>query len=238
MDRNRLEGWLQSGLSLTEIGELVGRDPSTVGYWCKKYGLEPNGRSAHAARGALTREQLRPLVATGMTHRAIAEAVDRSVATVRYWLSVHGLETARRLRRDEVEAALAAGDGTVVRRCRHHGETEFALVGPEKRPRCKKCRSAAVARKRRRLKRLLVHERGGSCALCGYDRCLAALQFHHLDPDTKAFGIAHRGFTRSLAAAREEAAKCVLLCSNCHAEVEVGAASLPESIDRADPAAA
>ena len=45
MDRDRLEGWLQSGLSLTEIGELVGRDPSTVGYWCKKYGLEPNGRS-------------------------------------------------------------------------------------------------------------------------------------------------------------------------------------------------
>ncbi len=238
MDRDRLEGWLQSGLSLTEIGELVGRDPSTVGYWCKKYGLEPNGRATHAARGALTREQLRPLVATGMTHRAIAEVVDRSVATVRYWLAVHGLDTARRLRREEVEAALAAGDTTVVRRCRHHGETEYALVGTEKRPRCKKCRSEAVARKRRRLKRVLVKERGGSCALCGYDRCLAALQFHHLDPDTKAFGIAHRGFTRSLAAARAEAAKCVLLCSNCHAEVEVGAASLPESIDRADPAAA
>ena len=33
---------------------------------------------------------------------------------------------------------------------------------------------------------------------------------------------AARGVTRSLAAARAEAAKCVLLCANCHAEVEAG----------------
>ena len=36
-----------------------------------------------------------------------------------------------------------------------------------------------------------------------------------------------RGITRSLAKLREEAAKCVLLCANCHAELEVGATALP-----------
>jgi len=40
-------------------------------------------------------------------------------------------------------------------------------------------------------------------------------------------GLAKRGFTRSIEKMRAEAAKCVLLCSNCHAEVEAGIATLP-----------
>ena len=71
---------------------------------------------------------------------------------------------------------------------------------------------------------MLVEEAGGRCALCGYARCIGALHFHHVDPQTKSFGLSSRGFARSLAAARREAAKCVLLCANCHAEVESGVA--------------
>ena len=56
---------------------------------------------------------------------------------------------------------------------------------------------------------------------------MAALQFHHLDATAKEFQISERGVTRSIAAARAEAAKCVLLCANCHAEVEAGAATIP-----------
>jgi hypothetical protein len=63
--------------------------------------------------------------------------------------------------------------------------------------------------------------------LCGYDRCSAALTFHHVDPSTKKFGIAAGGLARALSKLREEAAKCVLLCANCHAEVEAGISSLP-----------
>ncbi len=65
-------------------------------------------------------------------------------------------------------------------------------------------------------------EFGGACRCCGYDRCVSALAFHHLDPRTKRFQIGGRGLARSLDALREEAAKCVLLCANCHAEVEAG----------------
>jgi hypothetical protein len=36
-----------------------------------------------------------------------------------------------------------------------------------------------------------------------------------------------RGITRSLARLRAEAAKCVLLCANCHAEVEAEGIELP-----------
>ncbi len=65
-------------------------------------------------------------------------------------------------------------------------------------------------------------EAGGGCSICGYDRCAGALHFHHLDPATKRFAVGGQGLTRSRASLREEAAKCVLLCSNCHAEVEAG----------------
>ena len=58
-------------------------------------------------------------------------------------------------------------------------------------------------------------------------RCSSNRHFHHVDPAQKAFAVSLRGVTRSLAAARAEAAKCVLLCSNCHAEVEHGSAQLP-----------
>jgi len=82
-------------------------------------------------------------------------------------------------------------------------------------------------KRRREVKRVLVREAGGRCSICGYDRHVAALEFHHLDPSTKAFGLSVRGITRSLDELRAEAAKCVLLCANCHAEVEARFASLP-----------
>jgi hypothetical protein len=46
--------------------------------------------------------------------------------------------------------------------------------------------------------------------------------FHHLDPDEKLFELSRNVVTRSLRTAREEAAKCALVCANCHAEVESG----------------
>lgn len=63
--------------------------------------------------------------------------------------------------------------------------------------------------------------------LCGYSRFDAALQFHHVDPAAKSFALSREGVTRSLAKARQEAEKCVLLCANCHAEVEGGFVELP-----------
>ena len=64
----------------------------------------------------------------------------------------------------------------------------------------------------------------------GYDAYVGALQFHHMDPDSKTFGLSQGGFTRSLEAVRAETRKCVLLCSNCHAEVEGGFRALPSGL--------
>ena len=183
----------------------------------------------HAARGALTREELTSLVEEELSIGAIAAVVGRSKPTVRHWLKQYGLETYAqqgRLGKRSTRAAKAAGKATVVRRCRRHGVTEFWLEGRGY-YRCKRCRMERVSRRRRKMKLTLVAEAGGACALCGYDRCVGALHFHHVDPSTKQFHLSMQGVTRSLAAARAEMAKCVLLCANCHAEVEAGLAILP-----------
>ena len=115
-------------------------------------------------------------------------------------------------------------DGTAT--CPRHGITRFRRRA-EGGWRCLRCRAEAVSARRRVVKVKLVAEAGGKCALCGYTRSVAALHFHHVDPATKEFHIAQRGSARALAKARAEAAKCVLLCANCHAEVEGGVATLP-----------
>jgi hypothetical protein len=74
-----------------------------------------------------------------------------------------------------------------------------------------------------------VAEAGGCCIACGYSACPAALQFHHVDPSQKSFIVSREGATRGMAEARAEAQKCVLLCANCHAEVEVGFRELPKT---------
>jgi hypothetical protein len=77
------------------------------------------------------------------------------------------------------------------------------------------------------VKEILIAEAGGRCVLCGYDRAPRALEFHRVNPSDKAFDLSARGVTRSLQRSRSEAAKCVLLWSNCHAEVEDGVAFVP-----------
>ena len=65
---------------------------------------------------------------------------------------------------------------------------------------------------------MLIAYKGGKCERCGYDKSSRALEFHHLNPSEKDFGIS-KVLTRSIQSLKEEADKCVLLCSNCHAEI-------------------
>ena len=226
MDRDRLKAYLDQGWSLGQIGALENRDPSTVGYWVKKHGLVANGRHRFAPRGGVDAQRLRALIHQDLTIREIANELGLSESTVNYWLHRHGLRTSRsRGRKALALAALAAGDRTFVATCRRHGETEF-LAFKGGRSRCARCSSEAVHRHRRGVKRTLVEEAGGCCVLCGYARYHGALQFHHLDPALKKFGLSSRGVTRALDVARAEARKCELLCANCHAEVEAGVAGL------------
>ena len=116
---------------------------------------------------------------------------------------------------------------TEQRTCPRHGVTEFALYGRARpRWRCKRCIGEAVTRRLQRVKRELVDEAGGRCAVCGYDRCIINLHFHHVEPSKKSFAMTV-AMGKSIATFREEAKKCVLVCANCHGEIEAGLIESP-----------
>jgi Homeodomain-like domain len=230
MDKGWLKAQLAAGRSYEDLGREVGRHASTVSYWARRHGLTSTRVSLHAARGGIDRDLLAQLVEDGLSVRRIAERLERSSATVRHWLSEYGLQTQRARLRSPVEPSRA---GVAVRDCPRHGRTKFVRRGDEKGWRCLRCRSEAVTRRRQKVKDILVREAGGRCARCGYDRHVGALEFHHLDPVDKRFSLSQMGVARALDRAREEAGKCVLLCANCHAEVEAGMARVPFALNGA-----
>jgi hypothetical protein len=67
-------------------------------------------------------------------------------------------------------------------------------------------------------KQRAVDYKGGKCKLCGYDKYLAALEFHHRNPKCKDHTIHLRN---SWNKTKHELDKCDLLCANCHRETHV-----------------
>jgi hypothetical protein len=105
-----------------------------------------------------------------------------------------------------------------IKKCKIHGETEF-VKRSDGYFRCKKCAVDAVIKRRLVLKEKSIKYKGGSCELCGYNKSYRALEFHHLDSNEKDFGISEKGYTRSWEKVKIELDKCILVCSNCHAEI-------------------
>lgn len=72
------------------------------------------------------------------------------------------------------------------------------------------------------IKKKCINYLGGACLMCGYNKCIEALEFHHKDQSTKdptltnGRGINKRKCFETL---KEELNKCVLLCANCHREI-------------------
>lgn len=99
----------------------------------------------------------------------------------------------------------------------------------------------AVSENRRQKKMKAVEYKGGGCRVCKYDRCMDALQFHHLDPAEKDFHIS-KASAWAWSKIVKELDKCVLLCNRCHTEVHAGVLDLrqcltDEEIERAARAA-
>jgi hypothetical protein len=84
--------------------------------------------------------------------------------------------------------------------------------------RCKKCDSDTKRNKRQMQKKKAIQRLGGKCSICGYDKCDAALDFHHKDPNQKEFDPSY-GKRMHFDKFMEEIHKCILVCANCHREL-------------------
>jgi len=84
---------------------------------------------------------------------------------------------------------------------------------------------SAVIKRRKTLRKRALEYKGAKCQLCGYKKCTEALEFHHMGQ--KNFGISNKGYTRSWEKVKKELDGCIVLCANCHREVENGITQLP-----------
>lgn len=108
---------------------------------------------------------------------------------------------------------------SVMRYCDNCKETHTS-----KTPQYKYIKTARAKRKQHAINLL-----GGKCIVCGYNRCNRALEFHHINPNEKLFSISQI-ILRSKETMENELSKCVLLCSNCHMELEDGMINLDDFI--------
>ncbi|MBI4121643.1 MAG: hypothetical protein HY470_01655 [Candidatus Ryanbacteria bacterium] len=88
----------------------------------------------------------------------------------------------------------------------------------------------AVAKRRRKIKALAIAYKGGRCQVCGYRKYQGALDLHHINQKDKSFGIGDKGYTRSWQKVRAELDKCILVCANCHREVEGNIIKIPKRL--------
>ena len=79
--------------------------------------------------------------------------------------------------------------------------------------------SQATSDFRRNRKLNLIKVCGNQCNICGYNKAISALEFHHINPEEKNYSLASMGTCHQLEKDLEEVKKCILVCSNCHREI-------------------
>ena len=68
-------------------------------------------------------------------------------------------------------------------------------------------------------KKIMHRLKSNGCAICGYNKCDRALDFHHVNSEDKKFPLNVTGMKRKNKYIIEELNKCILLCKNCHYEI-------------------
>jgi hypothetical protein len=91
------------------------------------------------------------------------------------------------------------------------------------------CNTCRTTRSRQNKKRRAVEYMGGKCIVCNYDKCIAALHFHHIEPHDKEFGFSSN-MTKPFEVLQIELNKCIIVCSNCHSEVHAGLIEIDEYV--------
>ena len=156
----------------------------------------------------MKRSDLCSMLAGGLSIRKIAAARNTSYTNVRYWIRKHGLSP------NKVKRG---------RSCKC-GETDPLKFYARPRSTCMTCHNKYSHGRQIENKKWAVQIMGGKCKLCGYSKCIEALDFHHIDPSVKdgpnGNAAIRRGWSKKRIAA--EISKCILVCTNCHREIHSG----------------
>ena len=159
----------------------------------------------------MNKEDLRNAIADGISQRKIAEIYACSQTKIRHWLKKYDLLTSRR----------KEGEPKRCSCCKETKPVEEFFKREKGMPtsRCKKCLSTYSTARTKDSKLNMISYKGGRCIRCSYNRCQAALEFHHRDPTQKDINpsLLKNKILNSHVIA--EIDKCFFLCAGCHREL-------------------
>ena len=161
----------------------------------------------------MNKKELEKFVSKGLSTRELAQRFECSQTNIRYYLKKYGMKTDRSLKN--------LSETRVCPSCKQEksrGDFYFRRGSYGTSAYCKVCTNLQTVQRNRKLKRLAVEYKGGSCTICGYSTYDGALEFHHLDPSKKDFSLSSRKSKSLTLDIEQELDKCALLCSNCHKE--------------------
>lgn len=149
---------------------------------------------------SMDKKILQQLVKDGLSSHHIAKKLNISQTTSYYWIRRYNLTTQKK------------------HHCRKCGESNSSKFSPGRFTECRKCRVLEQKGRYKKYKKELIDYMGGKCQLCGYNKCMAALDFHHKNPEEKNPNWKNiRSWTPSKS--KKEIDKCILVCRNCHSEI-------------------
>lgn len=159
----------------------------------------------------MEKQELQKLIEEGISSHAIAKKIGKAQTTVRYWVRKYGLKLHK-------HRVFYNGNNKVCTKCLIEKDLKdfYKKRNGLYHTYCKICLNSTAMNRQQNLKKLSVDYKGGKCKHCGYNKCIGALQFHHIDPTKKDFNISKKN--KCFENLKKELDKCVLLCSNCHVE--------------------
>ena len=152
----------------------------------------------------MDKSTLSEMIDRGMGSGQIARLTGKSPSTIKYWLKKYDLRTRR-----------------MPAKCLECGEDNPDNFYGHQKSQCKKCFNVYVYKRSKEIRRIVIDEHGGKCSVCGYNKYIGALEFHHTD-SSKKDKMFMNSSAWSLERLRKETETCIVLCANCHREVEAG----------------
>lgn len=177
----------------------------------------------------MNKEILSELIDRNLSIREISKEVGKSFTTIRYWIKKHDLVEFKKsneykpLSEEKYcpRCKLQKNKSEFYKRRNKMGDSTY----------CKSCTNEQTIIRVRNFKKKCVEYKGGSCVICNYNKCMGALEFHHLDPNEKDFSISNLKKYKFSKIVISELDKCILLCSNCHRELHSGLVVVPLGIE-------
>lgn len=221
--KDKYQSFINNGYTTKQVANEMMVPWSTIKGHFRKLGL----KTIHKREPLKIQKcQLETYIGQNYSTHKMARELNCSQCVIRYWLNIYGLKTNPQwtILRTKIKKEIEEGYKTCSQ-CNQKktltNENFYLKKNGKFHYWCKRCNNRISLKKQTERKQKCVDYKGGKCMICGYNKYIGALDFHHIDPTKKEFNISNLR-TYSWEMLKVELDKCICVCKNCHAETHAG----------------